>query len=157
MDDQALRKHLLFLLNESGAHAIFDAAIDGLPPELRGKRPAPGIQSVWELVEHLRIAQWDILEFVRNPDYVSPQWPDGYWPSTEAPPDEKAWEESVAAYRADLSAIAAMAADETVDLTAQLPHAPGYTVLREVLLVADHNAYHVAQIVMVRRLLGAWK
>jgi DinB family protein len=111
----------------------------------------------WRLVEHLRIAQRDILEFTRNPRHVSPPWPEGYWPVGDAPPDDAAWNRSVAGFRADLQAMQDLVADPATDLFAPLPHGEGQTVLREALLVADHNAYHLGQMVVVRRLLGAWK
>jgi hypothetical protein len=127
-----------------------------LPPELRGVR-APGTpHTAWRLVEHLRIAQWDILEFSRNPKHVSPDWPAGYWPAGDAPPDPGAWDRSVAAFRADLAAMQALVADAGTDLFTRLPHGTGQTVLREALLVVDHNAYHLGQIVLLRRTLGAW-
>ena len=154
-DDSSLRDHLRTLLDWDHAHMKFDDAVEGFPPALRGKRPAGGPHSPWELLEHLRIAQWDILEFTRNPKHVSPPLPAGYWPATEAPPTESAWDESVAAFRADLRALADLTADPSVDLFARIPHGDGQTVLREVLLTADHNAYHLGQLVMVRRLLGA--
>ena len=154
-DDSSLGDHLRTLLDWDHAHMKFDDAVEGFPPALRGKRPAGGPHSPWELLEHLRIAQWDILEFTRNPKHVSPPWPAGYWPATEAPPTESAWDESVAAFRADLRALADLTADPSVDLFARIPHGDGQTVLREVLLTADHNAYHLGQLVMVRRLLGA--
>ena len=152
----ALREHLLYLLRGGGAHLDFEKAIAGLPPDLRGARPAGVPHSPWRLLEHLRIAQWDILEFSRNPRHVSPAFPDGYWPQGEAPPDPGAWDRSVDAFRADLRAMAALVADPSTDLFARIPHGDGQTVLREALLVADHNAYHLGQLVVVRRLLGAW-
>ena len=154
--DQALREHLLYLLRSGGAHLNFDAAVADLPPALRGARP-PGIpHTPWRLLEHLRIAQWDILEFCRNPRHASPKWPDGYWPAGDAPPDDAAWDRSVAAFRADLKAMQDLVADPKTDLFARIPHGEGQTVLREALLVADHNAYHLGQLVVVRRALGAW-
>lgn len=154
--DASLREHLLALLRSDSAHVNFEAAIKDLPADLRGKRPPGASHSPWELLEHLRIAQWDILEFSRNPAHVSPEFPSGYWPKTPAPPDNQAWDRSVAAFRADLDAIVALVADESVDLFARIPHGDGQTLLREVLLVADHNAYHVGQLAVVRHLLGAW-
>jgi uncharacterized damage-inducible protein DinB len=153
---KALRDHLLYLLRGGGAHLHFDAAIDGLPAKLRGARPAGIPHSPWRLLEHLRIAQWDILEFSRNPQHVSPKFPDGYWPAGDAPPDADAWERSVQAFRADLQAMCDLVADEGTDLFAPIPHGEGQTILREALLVADHNAYHLGQLVVVRRALGAW-
>ena len=153
---KSLRKHLLDLLEGGGAHLNFDDAVRDVPVDIRGKRPKGASHSPWEVLEHLRIAQWDILEFSRNPKHVSPEFPTGYWPAAPAPPDEKAWDQSVEAFRAGLRAMAALVADESTDLFAQLPHGDGQTILREALLVADHNAYHLGQLVVVRRLLGCW-
>ena len=154
-EDQ-LREHLLDLLGGGHAHLNFDKAVAGLPPELRGTKPAGLPHTPWRLVEHMRIAQWDILEFSRSPGHRSPDWPAGYWPAGDAPPDEKAWDKSLAAFRADLKAMEALVADPASDLFTPLPHGQGQTLLREALLVADHNAYHLGQLVLVRRLLGAW-
>jgi uncharacterized damage-inducible protein DinB len=155
--DKALREHLIKLLEGGNAHADFKTAIKGFPVELRGKTPKGAEHSAWELLEHLRIAQWDILDFSRNPDYKAPKWPEGYWPETAAPPDEKAWDKSVRAFGRDLKAMCALVSDEKTDLFAKIPHGDGQTVLREALLVADHNSYHLGQVVLLRRLLGAWK
>jgi DinB superfamily len=155
--DQALRQHLLDLLGGGGAHAKFDDVIDDFPPKLRGAKPAGLPHSPWMLLEHLRIAQWDILEFSRNSKHASPKWPEGYWPKRESPPDELAWDESIEQFRGDLAAMQELIADEKTDLFARIPWGDGQTLLREALLVADHNAYHVAQLVDVRRLLGAWQ
>lgn len=155
--DSSLRQHLLDLLTGSNAHADFEAAIKGLPVELRGKRPKGADHSAWELVEHLRIAQWDILDFSRNPQYKERPWPSGYWPATPAPPDEKAWDKTVRAFRKDLKTFCALISDPETDLYAKIPHGNGQTILREALLIADHNAYHVGQLILVRQLLSAWK
>jgi hypothetical protein len=155
--DQSLREHLLYLLQGGGAHLSFDKAIAKLPKKLRGVCPAGLPHSPWRLLEHMRIAQWDILEFCRNPRHVSPEFPDGYWPKGDAPPRPAAWEESVASFRADLQAMQDLVADPATDLFARLAHGDGQTILREALLVADHNAYHLGQLVVVRRVLGAWK
>jgi len=152
----ALREHLLYLLRGGGAHLDFEKAIAGLPPELRGVKPAGLPHRPWRLLEHLRIAQWDILRFCLDPRHVSPPFPEGYWPQGDAPPDPAAWDRSVAAFRADLLSVQALVSDPATDLFAPLPHGQGQTVLREALLVADHNAYHLGQLVVVRRLLGAW-
>jgi hypothetical protein len=152
----ALREHLLYLLRGGGAHLDFDKAVAGLPTELRGAKVHGLPHTPWRLLEHLRIAQWDILEFSRNPRHVSPAFPEGYWPRGDAPPDADAWDRSVAAFRADLRAMQDLVADPATDLYARIPHGEGQTVLREALLVADHNAYHLGQLVVVRRLLGAW-
>ncbi len=154
--DQALREHLLYLLRGGGAHLDFESAIAGLPVEFRGVRPAGVPHTPWRLLEHMRIAQWDILEFSRNPRHASPEFPDGYWPQGDAPPDEAAWERSAAAFRADLQAMQTLVADHATDLFAPIPHGTGQTILREALLVADHNSYHLGQLVVVRRALGAW-
>jgi DinB superfamily len=154
--DASLRKHLLELLAGGQAHATFAAAVKNLPVALRGKRPRGAEHSAWELLEHLRIAQWDILDFTCNPKYQHLPWPEGYWPATPAPPDAKAWDKSVRAFRRDLKAISDLVADPGTDLYAKIPHGDGQTILREVLLVADHNAYHLGALVLLRRLLGAW-
>lgn len=155
-NDKSLRKHLLFLLKEEGAHQGFDAVVKDLPGELRSKRPQGAAHSPWEVLEHLRIAQWDIVEFTRDAKHVSPKFPDGYWPADAAPPNAKAWEQSVAAFRADLKTMTDMVADESVDLFAPIKHGDGQTVLRQALLLADHNAYHLGEMVVLRRLLGVW-
>lgn len=155
--DAGLRHHLLELLHGGHAHADFGTAVRNLAPALRGKRPKDAEHSPWEIVEHLRIAQKDILEFSRDAKHKSPDWPSGYWPATGAPPDEKAWDKSVRAFRRDLKAMCDLIADPATDLYARLAHGDGQTMLREALLVADHNAYHLGELVLVRRLLGEWK
>ena len=154
--EDSLRQHVLKLLRGGNAHLNFDAAVADLAPALRGARPSGAPHSPWELLEHLRLAQWDILEFSRNPKHVSPEWPQGYWPASPEPPGPKAWEQSLAAFRADLKAMERLVANPRTDLHARIPHGDGQTILREALLVADHYAYHLGQIVLVRRLLGAW-
>ncbi|MBZ5606760.1 MAG: DinB family protein [Acidobacteriia bacterium] len=156
-ESDALRQHLLDLLRSRNAHLDFDAAVANFPSNLRGKKPKGAPHTAWQLVEHLRLGQWDILEFSRNPKHVSPKWPEGYWPKTEKPPSPAAWNNSIRSFRADLIAMAKLVADKKSDLFARIPHGDGQTLLREALLVADHNAYHVGQIVLLRRLLGAWK
>lgn len=138
------------------AHVGFDRAVGGIPPELRGVQPEGLPYSPWQLLEHLRLAQRDILDFCRDPEYAAPEWPDDYWPPTAAPPSAEAWERSVAAFRADREALKQLAADSNLDLAAEIPHGDGQTYLRELLLVADHSAYHVGELVVVRRLLGVW-
>src|SRR5262249_12630952 len=150
------REHVLYLLTGDGAHANFEAAIKDFPAEVQERRPESAAHSPWEVLEHLRIAQWDILEFSRNPKHVSPEWPAGYWPKTPAPPDAKAWKKSVDAFRADLKAMSDLVTEST-DLLAPIPHADGKTILREALILADHNAYHLGELVLLRRLLGAWE
>jgi hypothetical protein len=154
--DKALRKHLVELLQGGNAHINFASAVADLPIELRGAKPAGVPHSPWRLVEHMRIAQWDILEFSRNPRHVSPKYPDGYWPTGDAPPNPAAWDGTVATFQADLQAMCDLVTNSETDLFARIPHGDGQTILREALLVADHNAYHLGQLLVVRRALGAW-
>ncbi len=158
--DGELRRRLADQMDARSAHVDLARAIEGLPRELRGRRPEGFPHSPWEILEHLRLAQEDILEYSRNPDWVSPEWPEGYWPPSPEPPDEAAWEASVAAFRRDLAAMRALVADPANDLLAPFAWAAegadGANLLREALLVGDHNAYHLGQLVDVRRLLGAW-
>jgi hypothetical protein len=153
----ALREHLLELLGGKGAHVSFDDAVANLAPDLRGKRVTSAPHTAWQLLEHLRIAQWDIVEFSRSPTHVSPKWPDGYWPPTEKPPNAHAWDKSVQQFSKDLDAMRKLVADPGLDLLAKIPHGEGQTLLREVLVLADHNAYHLGQLVFLRKLLGAWE
>jgi hypothetical protein len=155
--DSPLRQQLLTYFQGGHAHAGFDKAVADLPAELRGGKPAGQPHTPWRLVEHMRLAQWDILEIVRHPHHKSPAWPDGYWPAGDAPPDSRAWEEAVAAFHTDLSAFEAILADPANDLLAPIPHGTGQTLFREALLVIDHTGYHVAQLILLRRLLGAWE
>src|SRR3954463_14099847 len=145
-NDQQLREHLTKLLDWRDAHADFDAAVADLPPDLRGKVPAGLPYSPWQLLEHLRTAQRDILDFCRALAYQEKNWPDDYWPKDPAPPSPAAWDKSVANFRADRDALRKVVADSAVDLFAPVPHGHGQTYLREVLLVADHNAYHIGQL-----------
>lgn len=138
------------------AHASLDSAVKALLPNLRGKRPDGLPHSVWELVEHIRATQHDLLEFCTNPNYHEPKWPDDYWPSSPAPANDRAWNESLEAVRADARALAAFTTKHEATLTQRIPHGTGQTYLRTVLVAVDHAAYHVGQIVVVRRLLGAW-
>jgi hypothetical protein len=152
----ALREHVLYLLRGGGAHLDFEKAIADLQASLRGAKPPGQPHTPWRLLEHMRICQWDILEFSRNPKHVSPPFPDGYWPVGDGPADDAAWDRSVAGFRADAKSMQDLVADPATDLFARIPHGEGQTILREALLVADHNAYHLGQLVLVRRLLGAW-
>ncbi len=154
MDDASLRTHLVRLLDWRDAHVNLEAAVSGVPAELRGRQPLGLPYSPWQLLEHMRLAQEDILDFCVNADYAERDFPDDYWPATPAPPDEDAWAESVRRFQADRKALVELA--ETAELFAAIPHGTGQTYLRELLLVADHNAYHVGELVAVRRLLGAW-
>ncbi len=157
MNDKALRQHLVNLLSSENAHLDWKKAIRGIPPKLRGSKPEGAPHTPWELLEHLRIAQWDILEFSRNPKHVSPDFPGDYWPKNSAPPSEEAWETSVKAFERDLEAMKKLVQNPKTDLFANIPHGTNQTILREALLIADHNAYHVGQLVLLRRLLGAWE
>jgi len=154
--DTALRKQLVKLLISGEAHVDFDKAIAGLPVELRGKVPEGAEHSPWQLLEHMRIALWDILEFSRDEKHTSPEWPTEYWPAEGAPKTTADWDTSVKAYKKLIQGMSDLVSDESIDLFATIPHGDGQTVLREALLVADHNAYHLGQLVMVRKLLGAW-
>ena len=152
----ALRAQLRRILSWQDAHVGFEKSVEGLAPKLRGVRVDGFPHSAWELLEHLRITQHDILDFCRNPSYVEMTWPDDYWPSSAEPPSEAAWDASIAAFREDRAALEALAADESIDLFAKIPHGDGQTYIRELLLVVDHTAYHIGQIVVVRQQLGAW-
>lgn len=152
----ALRTQLVKFLDWREAHADFDAAVDGIPLNARGAVP-PGLpHSPWQLIEHLRIAQHDILDFCINPGYEEMSWPDDYWPASPEPPTAAAWDDSIAGYQGDLAAMQRLVQDEAIDLFATIPHGSGQTYIREILLVVDHASYHVGQIVLVRRLLGIW-
>jgi hypothetical protein len=150
------RKHLAGALDWEDAHVGFDTAVRGLPAALRGRRPRGFPHSPWELLEHLRLAQRDLLDFCLNPDYVAGRFPDDYWPGSPRPPKARSWSESVAAFRADREALRKLVSDPKRDLTARIPHGEGQTYLRSILLVIDHGAYHVGQLVMARKLLGNW-
>jgi hypothetical protein len=152
-----LREQLIKLLGWQDAHVNFDDAVEGIPPQVQGVRPEGLPYSLWQLLEHMRLTQRDILDFCRDPAYEAPKWPDDYWPKSTIPPTPEAWEESVATFRADRKALERLVADPSLDLFAKIPHGEGQTYLREVVLVADHNAYHLGEFVAVRRLLGAWR
>src|SRR5438477_2328475 len=155
--DQTLREHLLYLLNDGGAHAKFEDVVKQFPENLRGKEVENFPHTAWMLLEHMRIAQLDILEFSRNAKHASPKWPEGYWPKTKAPASADAWSKSVQSFRKDLKEMEALVKNPKTDLYAPLPWGDGQAVLREALLAADHNAYHLGQLVTLSRLLGAWK
>ena len=156
-NDKALREHLVKLLKGGEAHLMFDDAVKGFPVELRGVTPSGAEHSAWELLEHLRLAQWDILDFSVNPDYKEKEWPKEYWPETAAPPNDETWDASVKSYHHDLDAMCKLVSDEKTDLFAKIPHGSGQTILREALVLADHNSYHLGQLLLVRQMLGAWK
>jgi uncharacterized damage-inducible protein DinB len=154
--DTAVREMLARVLSWQDAHVGFERALDGWPVDLRAATPEGAPYSAWQLLEHLRIAQHDILDFCLNPGYREMEWPKDYWPASAAPPSAAAWDESVAQFLADREAVQALAADTSRDLEATIPHGSGQTYLRELLLVADHNAYHIGELVLLRRMLGAW-
>jgi hypothetical protein len=156
-ENDQLRKQIADMLTWNEAHQGFDAAVKDMPFELAGVRPPGAPHSVWELVEHMRIAQQDILEFSRDPKHVSPAWPSGYWPSSPAPESPAAWNESVSGFRKDREEMRRLVLDPGNDLTEPLAHGKGQTLAREALLVADHNSHHLGQLILIRRLLGAWK
>jgi hypothetical protein len=155
--DKALREHLLYVLRGGGAHADFGSVVEDFPVELINEKAANVPYTAWQLLEHMRLAQWDILEFSRNAQHVSPPWPEGYWPKDEERADRKAWEKTIKAFRADLKAMEELVEDPSIDLFAPIAHGDGQTVLREALLVADHNAYHLGALVTIKRTLGAIK
>jgi hypothetical protein len=154
--NQVLREQVLALLRGGSAHDNFPNVMADFPLEYINHRPVNVEYSFWHLLEHMRIAQWDILEFVRNPDHQSPEWPAGYWPARDETADEEQWKKTIQAIERDLEALQAIVADPQVDLLAEIPHAPGYTILREALLVADHNAYHLGEFGILRQVAGTW-
>jgi len=151
-----LREHLYTLLEGGNAHMTFQEAIADFPREDMNANPPHVPYTPWHLLEHLRITQWDILEFIRNPGHISPPWPQGYWPSREARADAAAWDQTIASFRADLQALWEMVADPSVELHAQIPHGIGQTILREILLVADHDAYHIDEFAILRQVMQTW-
>jgi hypothetical protein len=151
------RKEIRDLLDGGNAHRGFDDIVHDFPEKLQGRRPEGLPYSAWELLEHMRIAQNDILEFIRDPDYESPSWPEGYWPKEPSPPSDKAWDKSVKAFIADRRAIMEMVDDPQNKLGEAIPHGNGQTLMHEALLASDHTAYHLGQMVVIRRLLNDWK
>jgi len=151
-----MRDQLVYSLSGKGAHMSFDEAVADFPVEAINLKPRGVEYSFWHLVEHMRICQWDILQFMRDPNHVSPEFPVGLWPAPDAETDEAGWRKSIELFRADLAAVIELTQDPTIDLTAELPHAPGYTYLREILLVIDHNAYHTGELAILRQVEGLW-
>ena|SRR5215510_678120 len=151
---QQLKKHLLNLLDAEGARITFDEAVKNFPPKLRGQKPEGAPHTAWQLLEHLRIAQWDILEFSRDAKHASPKWPEGYWPESDAPPNEKAWQKSIQQFQSDLEQMKELLNKASEDeLYKRIPHGDGQTLLREVLILADHNSYHLGQLMYLRKML----
>jgi DinB superfamily len=154
--DTALREHLVYLLKGGGAHVHFIDALEGFLEQKRGTYANGLPHTGWQLLEHSRLAQWDILEFSRNPKHVSPEFPEGYWPKTPGPPDEAAWDKSVRQFQKDLDEMIRLVKNPRTDLYEHIPHGQRQTILREALLLADHNSYHLGQLVDLRRALGIW-
>ncbi|GAC1626665.1 MAG: DinB family protein [Candidatus Acidiferrum sp.] len=154
--DRALREQLAYLLHGGGAHVHFEDALNGLPASKRGAFAKGLPHTAWQLLEHARLAQWDILEFSRNPKHVSPEFPEGYWPKTPSPRNEAAWEKSVREFKKDLRAMIRLVENPRTNLFAEIPHGQGQTILREALVLADHNAYHLGQLICLRRALHTW-
>lgn len=156
MKDSTVREQLLQLLSGGNAHMTFDQVVKDFPLEAINENPANVPYTPWQLLEHVRIAQWDILEFIRNPDHVSPDWPSGYWPGEEAQAGEDQWRQTIAEFRSDLDSLREIVRSPDADLTAPLPHAPAYNILREILVVSDHNAYHIGELGILRQVMGWW-
>jgi len=152
-----VREQIIKLLQGGQAHLTLDDVLKNFPPRLRGLKPAGAPHSAWQLLEHLRIAQWDILEFSRSGKHVSPKWPEGYWPSSDRPPTDAAWKKCISAIKRDCRVMQKLVENPRTDLYSKIPHGSGQNILREALLIADHNAYHIGQLLLVRQLLGAWK
>ena len=150
-----VREQVIKLLREGQAHLTFDEVVKDLPARLRGVKPTGAPHTAWQLVEHMRIALWDILEFSRDAQHISPPWPDGYWPKDDRPPSDSAWTSSIESIRRDMAAMEKLVEDPKTDLYSKIPHGTGQNILREALLVADHNAYHVGQLMLLRRMLEA--
>jgi hypothetical protein len=155
--DKVVREQLLFLLRSGNAHMNFDQAVADFPIQNINTKPPNVTHTPWYLLEHLRIAQWDILEFIRDPKHVSPTWPEGYWPPENENADQSKWEKTISDFHTDMETLQNMVVDQQVDLYAPILHAPDYTILREILLVADHNAYHIGEFVILRQVMDNWQ
>lgn len=154
--DEVVREELLALLRGRNAHMSFEQAVAGFPTEHINTQPPNVPYTPWHILEHIRIAQWDILEFIRNPDHVSPDWPAGYWPAHDEQADASRWEETINDFHADNQALQDIVTDPDTDFFAPIPHAPDYTIFREILVVADHNAYHIGEFAILRQVMGTW-
>jgi hypothetical protein len=154
--DSALRTQMLELLRGGHAHMSFDDAVADFPEDRINDYPSGVTYTPWHLLEHLRIAQWDILQFIRDPNHVSPAWPDEYWPPRQAKATPDDWQATLAGFRADHLALETIVEDHKTDLTGDLPHAPGYSVLREIVVVSDHNAYHIGEFAILRQVMQTW-
>lgn len=156
-NDKQLRQQLVKMIDWHEAHVDFPGAVNDFPPELHGRVPEGFPYSAWQLLEHIRITSWDIVEFSRDASHKSPEWPEDYWPKTAAPPDSQAWAKSVQAIQGHLEDMRKVISDPNRDLLGPLPHGSGQSLFREAVLIIDHNAYHIGQLVLVRKALGAWK
>ena len=155
--DIILQEQLRGLLQGGHAHMTFDDAIAHFPREHMNTKPPHVPYTPWHLLEHLRITQWDILEFIRNAQHISPAWPTGYWPAQDTQANEAAWEQTISSFRADLTTLQQIVADPAIDLYTPIPHGSGQNVLRELLLVADHNAYHIGEFAILRQVMQTWR
>lgn len=154
--DSVVREHLLELLRGGNAHMTFEEAIEEYPQASINTRFPNGTYTPWHLLEHLRRTQWDILDFIRNPNYREGTWPDDYWPAQDQQATEDDWKGTIAAFHADMQALQAIVQDPQTDLYARIPHGTGQTIFREILLVADHNAYHIGEFAIMRQVMGTW-
>jgi len=152
-EDQVIRKELLALLKGGNAHMTFDEAVSGFPLEEINRKVPNGNYTIWHMLEHMRITQWDILQFVLDPDHVSPDFPTGYWPDPKATATAAQWKKTVSKIKADRKAVEKLVADPQTDFFSPIPHAKGYNIFREILLVADHNAFHLSELIVLRRVL----
>jgi len=154
--DQIVREQLLALLIGGNAHMTFEQAVADFPAEHFNTKPINVTYTPWHILEHLRIAQWDILEFIRNPDHVSPQWPVGYWPHPDKSTDQEGWDKTISSFLSNLGSLRNIIKDPDIDLYAPIPHAADYTIFREILVVADHNAYHIGEFAILRQVMSTW-
>ena len=154
--DTIVREELRAHLQGGNAHMTFDEAVANFPREQMNTKPSIVPYTPWQLLEHIRMAQWDILECIRNPQYVSPPWPEGYWPAESLQVDEVAWEKTLVSFRADLQSLLVTVSDPKVNLYTPIPHGNGQNILREILVVADHNAYHISEFATFRQVMEAW-
>jgi hypothetical protein len=155
--DQVVREQLLALLIGGNAHMTFEQAVADFPAEHFNTKPINVTYTPWHILEHLRIAQWDILEFIHNPDHVSPQWPVGYWPHPDESADQEGWDKTISSFLSNLGSLRNIIKDPDIDLYAPIPHAADYTILREILVVSDHNAYHIGEFAVLRQVMGTWQ
>lgn len=154
--DHVVREQLLALLNGGNAHMPFEKAVADFPAEHFNTRPENVAYTPWHILEHLRIAQWDILDFIRNPGYVTPEWPKEYWPDPSAAADQEQWDQTISSFLSDAQSLRDIVSDPGTDLYAPIPHAPDYTILREIIVVSDHNAYHIGEFAILRQVMDSW-